>query len=221
MPTFSTISHVSFSVRDADKTAQWWKEVFALEQVATIEEDTWRAVLLALTPHIAIEFQEHRANGGEEFHPARTGFDHMGIKVDSRGGSIGGRPTSSGRGSCTPRWSRRTTEAGRRTCLPSRIPTASSSRCSTGRTIPDADPKAGPGEDRRPLGTQQPATPRMLPACPPAGLASVYKGHAWMVSFVDGCDAACLPRTAMTILARACCSVRRRTASAVESSASS
>ncbi len=84
MPAFSTISHVSFSVRDADKTAQWWKEVFDLEQVATIDEETWRSVLLGLTPHIAIEFQEHQANGGEEFDPVRTGFDHMGIKVDSR-----------------------------------------------------------------------------------------------------------------------------------------
>ena len=84
MPAFSTISHVSFSVRDADKTARWWKDVFGLEQVGAIEGDTWRAVLLGLTPHIAIEFQEHQANQGEEFDPTRTGFDHMGLRVDSR-----------------------------------------------------------------------------------------------------------------------------------------
>lgn len=84
MPQFSNVSHISFSVRDADKTAQWWKDVFDLEPLATIEQDTWRAVLLALTPQIAIEFQEHKANRGEEFDPVRTGFDHMGLKVDSR-----------------------------------------------------------------------------------------------------------------------------------------
>ena len=84
MPDFATISHVSFSVTDADKSARWWQDVFGLEEVATIEEDTWRAVVLELTPSIAIEFQEHRANQGEKFDPARTGFDHMGLKVDTR-----------------------------------------------------------------------------------------------------------------------------------------
>ena len=38
------------------------------------------------------------------------------------------------------------------------------------------------------------------------------------VSLVDGCDAACLPRTSMTILARACCSVGWRMASAASAS---
>jgi glyoxylase I family protein len=85
MPTFSDISHVSLSVRDAEETAQWWQEVFGLEQVFTVEEDTWHAVLLGLTKDIALEFQQHNANSGEAFDPVRTGFDHMGLKVDSRG----------------------------------------------------------------------------------------------------------------------------------------
>jgi glyoxylase I family protein len=33
---------------------------------------------------MAIEFQQHDANAGETFDPVRTGFDHMGLKVDSR-----------------------------------------------------------------------------------------------------------------------------------------
>lgn len=28
MPVFSRISHISFSVRDCEKTAGWWREVF-------------------------------------------------------------------------------------------------------------------------------------------------------------------------------------------------
>ena len=32
----------------------------------------------------AIEFQQHDANGGETFDPVRTGFDHLGLAVDSR-----------------------------------------------------------------------------------------------------------------------------------------
>jgi len=84
MPAFANVSHVSFSVRDADKSAAWWKEVFGLEEVFALQEDGWRAILLGLTESIAIEFQQHDANRGETFDPTRTGFDHMGLKVDRR-----------------------------------------------------------------------------------------------------------------------------------------
>jgi glyoxylase I family protein len=84
MPEFSRISHISFSVRDCEKTSGWWREVFDLPEVARIEEDTWRAILLGLPGGMAIEFQQHDANEGETFDPERTGFDHMGLKVDSR-----------------------------------------------------------------------------------------------------------------------------------------
>ena len=33
MPRFSDVSHVSLSVRDAEKTASWWKDVFGLRDV--------------------------------------------------------------------------------------------------------------------------------------------------------------------------------------------
>jgi glyoxylase I family protein len=85
MPEFSGVSHISFSVRDCKATAEWWREVFALEDAGTLDDqEGWRGVLLFLTPSIAIEFQQHDANEGETFDPVRTGFDHMGLKVDTR-----------------------------------------------------------------------------------------------------------------------------------------
>lgn len=84
MPGFSNVSHISFSVRDADATARWWQEVFDLKSLDTVHGEGWRGVLLLLTDHIAIEFQQHDANAGETFDPVRTGFDHMGLKVDTR-----------------------------------------------------------------------------------------------------------------------------------------
>jgi glyoxylase I family protein len=85
MPTFSKISHVSFSARDAEKSARWWKEVFALEDFERVSGEGWHAVLL-IHPASAtiVEFQQHDANQGEEFDPRRTGFDHLGFKVDDR-----------------------------------------------------------------------------------------------------------------------------------------
>lgn len=84
MPGFSNVSHISFSVRDADASARWWQDVFGLESLDTVEGEGWRGILLLLTDRIAIEFQQHDANAGETFDPVRTGFDHMGLKVDAR-----------------------------------------------------------------------------------------------------------------------------------------
>jgi glyoxylase I family protein len=85
MPGFTDVSHISLSVRDAEKTASWWKEVFGLRELIRLDhEEGWHGVLLELTEAIALEFQQHDVNGGEEFDPARTGFDHLGLAVDSR-----------------------------------------------------------------------------------------------------------------------------------------
>jgi glyoxylase I family protein len=85
MPTFSDVSHISLSVSDAEKTASWWKEVFGLRELVRLDHhEGWHGILLELTEAIAIELQQHDANAGEAFNPVRTGFDHMGLAVDSR-----------------------------------------------------------------------------------------------------------------------------------------
>lgn len=85
MPGFSDVSHISLSVSDAEKTATWWKEVFGLRELVRLDHhEGWHAILLELTETIAIEFQQHDTNAGEPFDPVRTGFDHMGLAVDSR-----------------------------------------------------------------------------------------------------------------------------------------
>jgi glyoxylase I family protein len=87
MPTFSKVSHISFSARDADRSAQWWSRVFDLQELDRSSGDGWRGILL-LHPATAtiIEFQQHDENQGEPFDPRRTGFDHLGFKVDTRAG---------------------------------------------------------------------------------------------------------------------------------------
>ncbi len=84
MPTFTNIGHISFSVTDCATTAAWWTAVFGFEQIYEVEEDTWRAILLGMPDGTAIEFQQHDANEGESFAPHRTGFDHLGLHVESR-----------------------------------------------------------------------------------------------------------------------------------------
>ena len=85
MPTFTKISHISFSSHDKEKSAQWWREVFSLTELDRAHGDGWTAILLIHSETATIlEFQQHDANRGEAFDPTRTGFDHMGFKVDSR-----------------------------------------------------------------------------------------------------------------------------------------
>lgn len=84
MPNFSKVSHISFSARDAERSAAWWRDVFGFENLERVSGEGWFGILL-IHPQTStiIEFQQHEANRGEEFDPVRTGFDHIGFKVDS------------------------------------------------------------------------------------------------------------------------------------------
>jgi catechol 2,3-dioxygenase-like lactoylglutathione lyase family enzyme len=85
MPTFSKVSHTSFSVRDAEASAQWWTALLELTEIDRVAGDGWHAILLIhRSTRTIIEFQQHDENRGEQFDPRRTGFDHMGFKVDNR-----------------------------------------------------------------------------------------------------------------------------------------
>jgi glyoxylase I family protein len=85
MPTFSRVSHISFSVRDAEASARWWATLLDLTEIDRVAGDGWRGILLMHSwSRTIIEFQQHDGNQGEVFDPRRTGFDHMGFKVDTR-----------------------------------------------------------------------------------------------------------------------------------------
>ena len=86
MRAFSKVSHTSFSVSDAEASAAWWREVLDLEELDRSEGSGWRGILLIHPASATIlEVQQHEANAGERFDPARTGFDHLGFKVDEPG----------------------------------------------------------------------------------------------------------------------------------------
>src|SRR5262249_24653322 len=62
-----------------------WAKLFDLTEIDRSAGDGWTGILLMHPPtRTIIEFQQHDANKGETFDPRRTGFDHMGFKVDAR-----------------------------------------------------------------------------------------------------------------------------------------
>ena len=90
MPTFSRVSHISFSVRDAEASARWWAALLELTEIDRVVGDGWRGILLLHRwSRTIIEFQQHDGNQGETFDPRRTGFDHMGFKAGSAAEIIG------------------------------------------------------------------------------------------------------------------------------------
>lgn len=83
IPTFDKISHTSFSVADAEASSKWWRDVVGFVDLEAVHGDGWHGVVLIHPPTATVlEVQQHDANRGERFEPTRTGFDHLGFKVD-------------------------------------------------------------------------------------------------------------------------------------------
>ncbi|MCV7412647.1 hypothetical protein AWC05_18670 [Mycobacterium florentinum] len=79
------MSHISFSVRDAEVSARWWAALFDLTEIDRAAGDGWHGILLMHpSTRTIIEFQQHDAHQGEAFDPRRTGLDHVAFKVDTR-----------------------------------------------------------------------------------------------------------------------------------------
>jgi glyoxylase I family protein len=83
MPNFSKVSHTSFSVRDAERSAAFWRETLGFQDLEAVSGNGWHGTVLLHPPTATVlEVQQHDANAGDAFDPARTGFDHLGFKVD-------------------------------------------------------------------------------------------------------------------------------------------
>ncbi len=85
MPTWSKVSHISFSTRDKDVTRAWFERVLDFKAFEDVHGEGWSGVMLIHPPSATVmECQQHDANQGEEFDPRRTGLDHIGFLVPSR-----------------------------------------------------------------------------------------------------------------------------------------
>jgi len=89
-PAISGVHHVSLTVTDIEASIAWYERVFGVKRIGgTIPHygcaDTGYAVLL-VDPRCGFMFGLHTntANGGESFHEARTGLDHVSFGVSGR-----------------------------------------------------------------------------------------------------------------------------------------
>jgi glyoxylase I family protein len=84
MTSLAGFSHVSLSVRDRDRSAEWYAKVFGFSVFETIEEEAYVEAIMIHPTGMILCLQQHRANSGEAFDPVRTGGDHIAFKVNSR-----------------------------------------------------------------------------------------------------------------------------------------
>ena len=89
--TITGIHHFSPTVSDVEASAAWYERVFSLTRVPITfahheREETGYAVML-IDPVSGLGFGLHHntANQGEGFDEARTGLDHIGFNVPTRG----------------------------------------------------------------------------------------------------------------------------------------
>lgn len=85
MPNFAGVSHVDLTVRDVQASAEWYRTVFGMQTLMETTEDVRSAVVL-FDPDskMAICVGSHVANDGEPFDEARTGLDHLSLRVRTR-----------------------------------------------------------------------------------------------------------------------------------------
>ena len=85
MPTIVGAHHVSFTVRNADRSAQWYGDLLGMQVVLKGDEDTVQFRVLA-HPDSGWMIGVRQYLGREEgsFDEFRTGLDHFAFAVSSR-----------------------------------------------------------------------------------------------------------------------------------------
>ena len=86
MPAISGLIYLGLSVRDARRSAAWYRELFGMDTVREQLDEAGRgAVLLReTTSGLLIGLLAHPGNEGEPFSEFRTGLDHAELGVPSR-----------------------------------------------------------------------------------------------------------------------------------------
>jgi glyoxylase I family protein len=85
MPTISGAHHVAFTVRDADRSAEWYCNLLGLQKVLEGDDPTVRFRVLA-HPQSGWVVGVRQYHGREDgaFDELRTGLDHFAFEVGSR-----------------------------------------------------------------------------------------------------------------------------------------
>lgn len=87
MPTLDTISHVTLTVTDLERSVEWYATALGLRRVRDMEGAGWRRVLMAGGDGLMIGLQAHEGTAdGDRFDEKRVGLDHLSFACTDRSG---------------------------------------------------------------------------------------------------------------------------------------
>ena len=90
LPNVKRILYIGLSVRDARRSAEWWKALLGMEiEKENFDSANWPAPwnevqLIHPVSGFQLGFIEHPQNSGEPFSEFRTGLDHIELEVGDR-----------------------------------------------------------------------------------------------------------------------------------------
>lgn len=78
MPSFTSVSHVTLTVTDLDKSVEWYGNVLGLERLRDMAGPGWKRVLMLGGESLVIGLQSHEGTlAGDRFDEKRVGLDHL------------------------------------------------------------------------------------------------------------------------------------------------
>jgi glyoxylase I family protein len=84
MPTITGGHHIALTVRDADRSAQWYGDLLGMQVVMKVDEDTVRFRVLAHPDSgWVIGVRQYPGREESDFDEFRTGLDHFAFGVSS------------------------------------------------------------------------------------------------------------------------------------------
>ncbi len=84
MPHHLGFGHVTLTVTDLERSADYYNRVFSAQTVDASSDDVG-AYAICMGPSFMLGLRRHEATtDGDAFHFARVGLDHMGIHVETQ-----------------------------------------------------------------------------------------------------------------------------------------
>jgi glyoxylase I family protein len=84
MPTLQPVAHLTFTVTDPTRSAEFYNQVFGTETIVATSDDIGDITIVGNSANI-IGLRRHTGTDmSSDFDPARVGLDHVGFLVRSR-----------------------------------------------------------------------------------------------------------------------------------------
>jgi catechol 2,3-dioxygenase-like lactoylglutathione lyase family enzyme len=80
-PSLTGFHHVTLSVADGDRSAEWYQRVLGFERAGSFAMETFDRIVLRHPDGLLMTLITHHDRSGDRFDEHRTGLDHLAFAV--------------------------------------------------------------------------------------------------------------------------------------------